>query len=289
MKDRTLAYLLVFPAALLMLVFAVYPFMDSIVNSFFDIDPMSNERTFIGMQNFIDVLTDPSITRAFRLSLIWTVGNMIIQIVAGVGIALVLNWQLKGIAFARGIVLFPYMVPAVVLAMIFRYMFNDTTGLVTYLMDSIGLSSFGPLADPDVVMYMLILVNSWKYTPFIVILVLGRLQTVPKELYEAAAIDGAGTGRKFASVTLPWILPVLLVSGLIRTMWVAYDYDVPYLLAFGGPLGASTTVPIHIRQLAFDQQEVGLASAVAVVMALFLVIIAAWFLGRFRRTEADLG
>lgn len=287
LSDRQLAALLVLPAAVLLLGFAVYPFLVAALDSLFRIDLLSGSRTFVGLANFQQVLSDPDIQAAFVRSVFWIVTNIVIQVVLGVGIALLLNARLRGQTLMRGLVLFPYMVPAIVAALVFRFLFSDTIGLVNYLLVSSGLIQhpISFLSSPDTVLTSLVIVNCWKYVPFMVIVVLARLQTVPGELYEAAALDGAGRAAVFWNVTLPWIMPVLLIATLLRTIWTAYDFDLPYLLAFGGPLSASTTIPIEIKTLAYGQQEVGVASALAVCVAILLVAAAFLYLRAYGRSE----
>ena len=290
LSDRQLAFLFVLPAAVLLLVFAVYPFTVAALDSLFKINILTRDRTFLGLDNYLRVVSTPAIQAAFIRTVIWTTANVTIQVIVGVAIALLLNSRLRGQTLIRGLVLFPYMVPAVVVALTFRFLFNDLTGLVNVLLQGSGITTkpISFLSSPSTVLWTLIVVNSWKYVPFMVIVVLARLQTVPGELYEAASIDGAGRFAAFRHVTLPWILPVLIVATLLRTIWTAYDFDIPYLLAFGGPLSASTTLPIQIRTLAFGQQQIGLASALAVCVAILLVVAVALYLRAYRRSEERL-
>ena len=291
LTDRQLAFLLALPAAILLFAFAVYPFAVAAIDSFFKINLLTRDRTFVGIDNYIRVVTTPAIQAAFVRSVVWTVANVTIQTTIGVTIALLLNARMRGQTVIRGLVLFPYMVPAIVVALVFRFLFNDLTGLVNYLLIESGLTNkpISFLSSPATVLWTLIVVNCWKYIPFMVIVVLARLQTVPNELYDAASIDGAGRWAAFRHITLPWILPVLLIAALLRTIWTAYDFDIPYLLAFGGPLSASTTLPIQIKTLAFGQGEIGAASALAVCVALLLVTAAALYLRAYRRSESRLG
>lgn len=287
LSDRQLAMLLVAPAAMLLVVFAVYPFARAAFDSLFDVNFLTGDREFIGSENYYEVVTDPQIRAAFVRSFLWTAGNVVIQVFLGVGVALLLNAGLRGQVVARGLVLIPYMVPAVVVALVFRFLFNDVTGLVNYGLLKVGLvdDPVSFLGSTQSVLATLIAVNCWKYTPFVVIVVLARLQTVPTSLYEAAALDGANRRLTFMHVTLPWIMPVVIVAMLLRTIWTAYDFDLPYLLAFGGPLDSSTTVPIFIRELAFAQQEIGLASALSVCVAILLVVGAVVYLRAYSRSE----
>jgi len=289
-SDRTLALLLVLPTAVLLLAFSVYPFLQAARDSLYTIPVATREATWTGLDNYRELFRQESIRAAFGRTLIWTVSNVVVQTALGLAIALLLNARLRGQSIARGLVIFPYMVPAVVVAAVFRFTMNDITGIANYLWMKLPWvdEPIYFLSDPDIVLLVVTLVNCWKYTPFMVIVLLARLQTVPTELYEAARIDGAGARHLFWYVTLPWIMPVLLVALLLRTIWTANDFDVIYLLAFGGPLGATTTVPIEIRRLAFSQEDLGLASALAVVMALFVALASFVYLRLYHRSEAHL-
>ena len=289
-SDRTLAMLLVIPAVVLLLVFSVYPFLQAAFDSFYRIPLGGGVNEYVGWHNYRVIIEDPTMRDAFFRSLWWTAGNIVIQAGLGLALALVLNLKLRGRAFARGFSLFPYMVPAVSVAMVFRYTFNDITGIATWLMQKLPWLENPPLflADPDIVMWTVIAVNCWKYTPFITIVLLARLQTVPTDLYEAARIDGASSWQMFRDITFPWLRPVFLIALLLRTIWTVNDFDVIYLLAFGGPLSATTTLPVKIRELAFGQQDLGLASALAIVMAIFIAAISFVYLRLYQRSEERL-
>lgn len=290
--DKALAYALVVPAFLLVGFFAVYPFVIALWNSFSYVDLFTGRRTFVGLDNFITVITDPFVLSATWRSVVWTVSNMVLQVIVGVLVAMLLNVNLRGQRFARTLVLVPYMVPAIVAALIFQYMFNDVTGVVNYGLQSIGLidGPLGWLSNPDLIMTTLVLVNVWKYSPFFTIIVLARLQSIPHDLYEAVSIDGGSWYHRFTTVTLPSIIPVVLAGSLFRTIWTAYDFDIPYLLSGGGgPSGSAITVPLAIRSLAFEQQQYGQASALAIYASLLLALLAAYYLWQMRKSDKRMG
>ena len=289
--DHVLAYAFMLPTAVLVGGLAVYPFLQAALDSLYRIDLTTRVGTFVGLANYARIAAEPEVVQAMTRTGIWVVANVTVQTVLGIGIALLLDAPLRGRTLVRGLVLFPYMVPAVVAAMTFRALFNEVTGAANYALQTLGLigEPVGWLNSPDTAFWTVILVNCWKYTPFMVIVILARLQTVPTSLKEAARVDGASAWGVFANVTLPWVWPVLLAAMLLRTIWVANDFDLIYLLAFGGPLGATTTVPIAIRSLAFGDQNVGLASSLAIVSAVFLLAGAGVYTYLYRRAEASGG
>ncbi|MFJ6415423.1 carbohydrate ABC transporter permease [Paeniglutamicibacter sp. NPDC091659] len=288
LSDRALAYLLISPALVLILVFAVYPFIVAVINSFNMVDINTGMKTPVGMENYVAIFADANTRDSFLRSISWTTSNMILQVVLGVAVAMLLNLNLKGQRIARVLVLIPYMVPAIVAALVFRFMFNDVTGVVNFVLMKVGLidQPLNWLSDPAMMMPTLVAVNVWKYSPFFIIVVLARLQSIPKDLFEAVSIDGGGWWHRFTAVTLPSIIPVVLAGMLLRTIWTAYDFDVPYLLSNGGgPSGSAVTVPLQIRALAFDQQQLGQASALAVCTATLLTGAAYFYLRGYRKSE----
>jgi multiple sugar transport system permease protein len=290
MTDRRLAYAFVLPSAVLLLGLSVYPFFQAAFDSLFHIDLVTRSGPFVGLRNYVLLAQSPEVRAAVLRTIAWTLANVAVQTVMGLAIALLLDARLRGQTIARGLVLFPYMVPAIVAALIFRFMFNDTVGVVNYILLSSHLikEPVSWLSMIDTALPAAIAVNCWKYTPFMVIVFLARLQTVPRELYDAARIDGASPLNTFRYITLPWTTPVILIAMLLRTIWTVNDFDLIYLLAFGGPLGATTTVPIEIRALAFDNQDIGLASALAICGAIVLCLAAWAYLRAYRRSEMQL-
>ncbi|MGD7789369.1 carbohydrate ABC transporter permease [Propionibacteriaceae bacterium Y1700] len=291
LTDRQLAIAMVLPAAVLIIIFAVYPFLIAVWNSFSDVDINTGATSFLGLDNYVSIFSTPAILASMGRSIVWTLSNMVLQVVIGVAVALLLNANLKGQGIFRGLVLFPYMVPAIVVALIFRFMFNDVTGVINFGLQKIGLidEPMSWLSDPDMLMTTIVLVNVWKYSPFFMIVVLARLQTIDSSLYEAVSVDGGGWRHRFTAVTVPAIVPVVLAGMLLRTIWTAYDFDLPFLLSNGGgPGGAAVTVPLEIRHLAFEQQSIGQASALAVVAAILLTGASYFYIrGYGRATKVD--
>jgi multiple sugar transport system permease protein len=289
LSDSWLALVLIVPAAILILALDFYPVLYAAFESFFRVDQLTGEQTWLGLDNYVAALKNPDVIGSVSNSIVYVVANTTLEIVLGTAIALLLNQPLRGRTLARGLVLFPFLIPAVVVSMTFQFIFNPIYGLFDYLLQLII-----PHASPDMLgstrtaLWAVILVHSWKFIPFTVIVVLGRLQTIPPDVYEAAMVDGARRWQRFTHVTLPWLMPILLITMLLRTIWNATDYDLPYLLTGGGPLSASKVVPIEIRSLAFDQNNIGGASALAMALALVLIVISALYLRVYTRSAANI-
>ena len=249
--------------------FLVWPIAEAVRLSFVRYNPLRpDDQPFVGLDNYLFVLEDPLFWESFRQALVWTGVSTVLQAVIGVALAMLLHQPLRGINAFRGLLLFPYIVPTVVIALNWRWLFNAEIGIVNHLLLSAGIiqERIAWLSTPDMAMASAILLNVWKYTPFVVIVVLARLQTIPTELYDAAKVDGAGALRRFRDITLPQLAEVLAVVVVFRTIWTFNKFEEIYLLTRGGP-GTST---YNLALYAFDQSianlRMGVGAASGVIM-----------------------
>lgn len=289
-EDRRLAYLALLPSVLVLAALSFIPTLSVVRISLQHVETGSDEGPWAGLDNYVWALTSPDFANALVNSLVWTFGSVGLEMLVGLGVALVLNRRFWGRSLARTLVLTPYLVPTVVAVLTWRFMFHDIIGVLNYLLISAGITSRPVLwlNDPSMAMLSVILVGVWKFFPFVVIALLGILQAIPQEQYEAATIDGAGPLRQFAAITLPHIMPVFLLSALLRTIWTFHKFDIIYLLTGGGPLNATTTLPVLVYLKAFTDFEMGRAAAVSMLtFALLSVVLVAYF-GLRRRVEHRL-
>lgn len=287
LDDRKLAILLLVPAIVLIGAFEFYPLLLAMRDSLYQIDLTAGTEQFVGLDNFSSVLLSTDTAEAAVRSLEFIVGSLVIQTTLGLVTALLLDRGLRGQNLWRGLTLVPYMVPAIVTSLVFRFGFNQVYGAIDYLLVSTHMVSqpIPFLDDPNTIMLVVVLVSSWRHTPFMTIVLLARLQTVRRELIEAARVDGAGQLSIFRHVILPWLMPVLVIAMLLRTIWAAVEFDFPYLTAFGGPLKASTVVPIQIYVMYTQQLDVGRASALALCVGVVLFGASMGYLTIYRRLE----
>jgi multiple sugar transport system permease protein len=215
---------------------------------------------------------------------VWTAGTLVLQLVFGILVALVLHQNLWFRSLARSLVLFPYFLSTVVAVLVWRWLFNDLYGVLNHVLMWTRITDMPVdwLGTMPNAMVTLILVGAWKYFPFVVIAVLARLQTIPDELYEAATMDGAGAISRFWDITMPQLREVLVVIVLLRAIWDFKEFDLIYLLTGGGPVISTQTLPLLVYKEAFALNEMGSASAVAVMMMLFMLVFMFFYL---RRTE----
>jgi len=207
-----------------------------------------------------------------------------LQMVFGISVALLLHQNLVFRSLARSLVLFPYFLSTVVAVLVWRWLFNDLYGVLNHMLMWAGLIDMPVdwLGSMPNAMVSLVFVGAWKYFPFVVIAVLARLQSIPDELYEAATIDGAGPFARFTDITLPQLKDVLIVIVLLRTIWDFKEFDLIYLLTGGGPIISTQTLPLMVYKEAFALNQMGAASAVAVVMMLIMLIFMTVYLRKVR-------
>ena len=289
-SDRTLAVFLILPAVSLVLVFAIFPMLQGMYASFFQIESATLDMQFNGFENYRWLLTQPLFWSSLFRSILWVGGTTVAQIVLGMAISLLVHQELKGRNLARGLVLFPYLIPAVVIALTWRFILDPTMGVFNRMLMDFGLIErpIAFLVKPHLALMFVIIAGIWKYTPFVVIMCLARLQVVPIELEEAARIDGAGEWGVFRHITLPWLMPVLIVTALLRTIWTFRQFDIVYLFSSGGPLFATTTLPVLVRHLAFDAQKIGPAAATASVMVILLLLMSWGYFELYGQAEEEL-
>ncbi len=287
MRAARTGWLLVLPAAALLAALTLYPVAYGIWISFFSKHSFFPEQSFVGLGNYAAVLADEEFWRSVKLGLIYSASTIALQLALGLGAALLLNEAFPGRGLARAVAIFPYVIPTVVAVIVWKWLLNSQFGLVNYFLISLGLIDV-PISwmGRDWIMVSLIAVSVWQFFPFVLLAVLARLQTIPRDLYEAAKVDGANAFYRFIHITLPQLGSVLFVVVLLRSIWMFTKFDTPWLIIQGG--GAEPyirTLPIYTYQRTFAYYEAGRGSAMAVIMFLMLVAAAALYFRLWRREE----
>jgi len=287
-KDGLLGVALIAPTVLIFSAVIAYPLLSAIYLSLFSIYTPTLQGHWVGAANYVSLLAEAAFWRSLGATLVWTVGTLSLQIVAGVLIALLLHQNILFRSLARSLILFPYFVSTVVAVLVWRWLFNDLYGILNHLLVASGLVDMPVdwLGQMPNAMISVILVGTWKYFPFVVIAVLARLQSIPEHLYEAATIDGANAWARFWDVTLPELRAVLLVVLLLRTIWDFKEFDLIYLLTGGGPVNSTRTLPLIVYQQAFGLNQMGIAATYAVAMMLVMLAFMLVYLYRARRQSA---
>ncbi len=257
------------------------PVVHAVQLSFYEAQSFVSERRYVGLSNYARVLVDPSFWKAFALGLGFAVIAMGLQLVLGIGFALLLNRPFRGQALVRGAVVLPYLLPTVVIAVTAHWLLDGAFGLFTHWALQLGFGRPAWYDHPVSAALLIIVASVWTWTPFVTITFLAGLQTIPSSLYEAARVDGAGSWMRFWHVTLPMLKPVLTVVILLRSIWMFNKFDIVWLLTKGGPLSATEHLPVMAYRKAFNQFDVGGGAAVATLSFLVLSLMIAVYFWRF--------
>jgi multiple sugar transport system permease protein len=276
--ERTdlLAWLALSPALLLFVSVTLIPLSWAFNASLHSIDPFSPDWLFVGFGQYVEVLTQPEFWRATLRSVIFGAGSTILQLTFGIAVALALHRPFPGVALVRAMVFVGYLLPPIVIALVFRWMGQAHYGVFNDLLLRAGVLE-KPIAffgDAQFAMTALILVAAWQYTGFVALMVIARLQSIPDRLYEAARIDGAGPVRQFFDITLPQIKGIVLVVLLLRFVWMFNKFDLIFTTTRGGPGESTRTLPIFIFETAFTSFQLGAAATIAVLLFIQLVAVA---------------
>jgi multiple sugar transport system permease protein len=278
------------PAFLLILGLILYPVGYSIWLSLLEKHSFFPQEKFVGLDNYFYLWQDEEFWTSFWLGGVYSFWTILFQLILGVGAALILNESFLGRGVVRGIVLFPYMIPTIVAVILWKWLFNDTYGVVNYWLLALGIVR-NPISflGTDHIMLSTIVMSVWQFFPFVLLSVLARLQTIPEELYEAAKVDGATPVRRFLHVTLPQIRGILFVVILLRSIWMFTKFDTVWLMGEGAGAGRFIrTMPVYAYMRTLTYYQAGLGAAIAVIMFAILVVCTVIYFGLFRE-EADIG
>ncbi len=272
-------YLYVAPLMLWLAFTILYPLISAIFLSVQDIKIIGTPGKFVGLANYTRLLTNDAFWESLLRSVGWVAGNAAVQTLAAFAAALVLNQRFRGRGAARIWIILSWIVPAVVVVIIWRWLLSSS-GVVNYLLTSLGIVAepLGFFSTPQAAQASVILINSWRWFPFMTVTLLAGMQSIPRELYEAAAVDGATAVQRFWSITFPLLGPVLFVLGLVGTLMSFNVFDVVWLLTGGGPSEATTTLPVLIYVTAFTKYRLSQAAAISVVAGLLLLVFALLFI-----------
>jgi multiple sugar transport system permease protein len=283
-------YLFVLPALLYIMLTTIYPIVSNLGMSLYDVTVttfLSNNAPFIGLGNYRKVLSDPAFQNALRLSLLFTGGSLLFQFTIGFALALLFSRPFPGNGLLRALLLLGWMLPIVVSGSIFRWMLDGSFGIINFVLQGLGLLQGQRfwLTEPSYALLGTIIANIWVGIPFNMVLLLPGLQSISPTLYEAASIDGATSWQSFRHVTLPLMRPVALSVLLLGIIYTFKVFDVVFIMTRGGPVDATTVLPIYVYNLAFQFFRFGEASATAILLLLVLTIVAISYLWLSRREE----
>lgn len=260
---------------LLLFTFAYYPALELVRLSFMKWNGVSVNKEWVGLANYREVFSNPELFGVFRHNFAYFVIGIVQNMVA-LFFAVLLNTKLRGRNGFRLLLFLPYILNGVAVAYLFGYVYDTTNGSLNHLLGSLGfdqLSQTSWLGNKDYVNYTLASVGLWRFMGFNMVIYLGALQSIPADLYEAASIDGANAWQQFTRITLPNIYKIIELNLFLTVTGALEVFDLPFVLTKGGPAGASETFVMKIIETAFQFNNYGLASAMSVVLLLFVVIV----------------
>ncbi|MGA6113183.1 sugar ABC transporter permease [Agrobacterium sp. CFBP2214] len=246
---------------------------------------LGQEQSFIGFDNYIRLASDVRFWESLWHTLIYTVLSVVAPLFLGTLAALVFDAQFPLRGFLRGVFVMPMMATPVAIALVWTMMFHPQLGVLNYLLSFIHIGPLEWIYNQSTVIPSLVLVETWQWTPLVMLIVLGGLAAVPREPYESAEIDGANAWQKFRYLTMPMIAPFLMIAVIIRSIDAVKSFDIIYAMTQGGPGTASETINIYLYNTAFSYYDIGYGSAMAVVF--FIIIVALSFVLLMVRQSAQ--
>ena len=279
------------PAVAVMAIALLYPIAYMVYASFLDWNPSQRigEATFVGLRNYINLWSDESFKESLQVTLKFAAFVVSLEMFIGVGLALLLDRNIKGMSVLRTIFMLPMMIAPIVVGLIWRYMYHPTVGIFNNTLNSFGLDSVPWLSDSFWSLTSIIIADIWQWTPFIFILSLAALQSLPKSALEAAKIDGASGWQQIIYIKLPLMLPVLIVTCLLRLIDAFKVLEVVLVMTNGGPGLSTEILSLRIARTASEFRELGVAAAMSnyLLIVLMMLTIAMFVYTKISETRAE--
>lgn len=279
----------VVPAILVIGLLLLYPVGSSILYSFTSKHLIKANWKWVGVKNYVAILSDPDFWHSLLTNIKWTVTSLLCQLIVGFSAAMALERIKKAKGLYRTMLIVPWAFPSIVIALSWKWILNGVSGFLPHLLVKLGICQTLPqfLTSGNSAFWTLVLINTWFGAPLIMVNVVSALQTVPKDQYEAAQIDGASSFQSFLNITVPHIKTVVGLLVVLRTIWVFNSFDMIYLITGGGPGGATETVPIYAYNIGWGLKQLGKSSAVTVILLGFLLIVCSMYFRILNKWEKE--
>ncbi len=282
-----MGYIFLIPSLILIAVLVLYPVFETIRLSFFNyrIQTMALGETFIGLDNFKHILSDSEFFTSLKFTLVFTVVAVSLETIIGMLFALIMNQKIPGQGIIRTAVLVPWAIPTIISGLMWKFMYSQQYGVINYILKTLKIitKDLPWLSDAQLAVVATIIADVWKTTPYMSLLILSGLQTIPPQMYEAAAIDGASRIQRFFHITIPLIKPVLAVAILFRTLATFRIYALISVLTSGGPANATQSLSLYTIKTYFNYGNLGYGAALATVTFMISLIISMFFLDSLKR------
>ncbi len=285
-RRARLAYYLILPSVILISLLNLVPMVEGFVVSLQNQNmARPNPGAYVGAKHYLRALFDEDVVwQSLSKTAVWTLGSVAGAYVLALCLALLVNLDIQGRKIFRALFLVPWVIPEVSTALLWKWLYGDEFGVINFMLLKFGLVSRPVLwlADPNMAMTSVIVVQIWKLYPFMFIVLLAALQNVPKELHEAAVIDGASARQRLWHITLPFIRSTSVIITLLGSIWTFQNFDIIYLLTGGGPANATKILPTLMYEKAFWGSEMGYAAAIGMLMLVVLLLISMAYLFAYK-------
>ena len=265
-------YLFIAPALIVFLVFSIYPILSMIQLSFFDWDLVSVNKTFVGIQNYLDLFKDKMFWQTISNTFVYMILTVLLGVGFGILLALFLQKNTKINAFMQSIIFSPYIISLASVSFLWMWLMNKDYGLINYVLTFFGISSIDWLGDPKVALFSLVLISVWKTVGYNTIIILSALQSIPKHLYEAASLDRANKRQVFTKIVFPMISPTLFFLTIVNIIASFKVFETIQIITQGGPQNSTNTLVYSIYEYGFKFYKIGDASAIGVVLLVIISI-----------------
>jgi multiple sugar transport system permease protein len=282
-RDRHFGFMIALPAALLFLLVSVVPLVSSIGTSLFKQSLLRPERTFVGFANYEHVIGE--FFARLGTTLTFSILATIFPVALGLVLAILLNTRLRGRNVLRGALMLPWLLPGVVVAFLWAWIFNDSYGVFNYLLQHVGLHPISLLGNPVGAMAGVVIAKTWNSFPWIMVVALAALQTLPSDQLEAAAIDGATRRQRFWYIAFPHLLAPVALVAMLEFIYNFGNFDTIFVMTGGGPGDSTTTLAVDLYEYAFGSYDLGAASAMGVLWLILLGIVSTGYLFLNKRLE----
>ncbi len=288
MKERHKGLILLAPALLVMAVFTLYPMLDGVRMSFTNANILRKTNDFIGLDNYIRMVSDDVFWLSLRHSLALTFIVVVLQLIFGLILAAAMNQNLPGMGVFKSIIMASWVIPVAATVTMFKFMAQPDIGLYNIIFHTIGLDlNRYWLGEPDVAFAFIVMLHLWRNVPFYGIAFLAAMQAIPKSFYEAAEIDGANALRRFFSITLPGIRNMIVVMVTIHVLWTFNNFDFVFLSTGGGPVNRTDVLPVYVYRQSWNSYTIGYAAAIGVIMLLILMVYFVVYIRIFDRQDGN--
>ena len=286
-KKRLVPYGLIAPVLIFMIIVYGYPLLLTFKYSFQEVSLIGSENTFVGLRNYIRVLTDSDFYNTLILTLKWTALTISIKVGIGFIMALFLNGELYFKKIWRFLMLIPWAIPQIVVAILWSWILDGQYGYLNYYLHKFGIveEAIRWLSDSKMAFISTSVVDAWIGIPLITMIFLSGLSSIPDPLYEAAKVDGANLFQRFRYITLPIMKKIILIAITLTTIWTFNSFNVIYVLTGGGPMDATETMMIKIYHEAFGKYNLGVSSTLSVTVFIILTILIILYLNQINRDE----